>query len=115
MTGIIIYQNRHTVILNLKERIDALTAIELRKTCDTLFDRGITHFVIDLSQTPVLDSAGTAVLVNVFKRCRQANGAMKLSKTMSPAAQRILRLTRFDQIFEMMEQRDVERLASTMV
>ena len=114
MTGITIYQNRHTALLTLQERVDALTAIELRKACDSLFACGVTHFVIDLSQTPVIDSAGIAVLVNIFKRCRQLNGAMKLSKTLSPAAQRILRLTRFDQIFETVEQREVERLAAVM-
>lgn len=110
MTGITIYQNRNTAILSLKERVDALSAIELRKVCDSLFACGTTNFVIDLSQTPVIDSAGIAVLVNIFKRCRQLNGAMRLSKTMSPAAQRILRLTRFDLIFETIEQREIERL-----
>lgn len=112
MTGITIYQNRNTAILTPQERVDALTAMELRKTCDSLFACGTTHFVIDLSQTPVIDSSGIAVLVNIFKRCRQINGTMKLSKTLSPAAQRILRLTRFDQIFETIEQREIDRMIS---
>lgn len=114
MTGITIYQNRDTAILTLKERVDALSAIELRKTCDSLFACGITHFVIDLSQTPVIDSSGIAVLVSIFKRCRQINGAMKLSPMLSPAAQRILHLTRFDQIFETIEQREIEQMLAAI-
>ncbi|MEZ4729863.1 MAG: STAS domain-containing protein [Caldilineaceae bacterium] len=86
MTGTTTYPNRHTAILTLKERVDALTAAEFRQYCESLFASGITHFVIDLSQTPVIDSAGIAVLVNIFKHCRQAGGAMKLTKAMSPAA-----------------------------
>jgi len=107
MTGINIYENQQSATIVLKERVDAFTAVELRQHCDTLLSRGVTQFVIDLSQTPVIDSAGIAVLVNLFKRSRQVGGSMKLTKTMSPAAQRILRLTRFDQIFETIEQHEV--------
>lgn len=110
MTGITIYQHRNTAILSLKERVDAVSASELRKVCDSLFACGTTHFIIDLSQTPVIDSSGIAVLVNIFKRCRQLNGTMKLSQALSPAAHRILKLTRFDLIFETIEQREIDCL-----
>lgn len=107
MTGITIYENHHTATIVLKERVDAFTASELRQQCDALFSRGVTKFVIDLSQTPAIDSAGIAVLVSLFKRSRQVGGYMKLTKVMSPAAQRILHLTRFDQIFETTEGQEV--------
>lgn len=107
MTGINIYENHHTATIVLKERLDAFTAAELRQQCDVLFSHGVTKFIIDLSQTPVIDSAGIAVLVTLFKRARQVGGYMKLTKGMSPAAQRILHLTRFDQIFETIEEQEV--------
>ena len=114
MTGITIYQNHHTAILLLKERVDALTAGEFRQCCDALLASGVTHFVVDLTQTPVIDSAGIAVLVHLFKRCRQVGGSMKVTQTMSPAAQRILHLTRFDKIFETMEEKEFKRLYPTI-
>lgn len=100
MTGIDVYEKQYSVLLILKEGVDALTVAKFRHLCDDLLARGITHFIIDLSQTPIMDSAGIAALVYLFKRCRMVGGAMKISKTISPAARRFLRLTRFDHIFE---------------
>ncbi|MCE7979937.1 MAG: anti-sigma factor antagonist [Caldilinea sp. CFX5] len=100
MTGIDVYETQQSALLMLKEGVDALTVARFRHLCDELLARGTTHFIIDLSQTQTMDSAGIAALVYLFKRCRTVGGTMKISKTISPAARRLLRLTRFDRIFE---------------
>lgn len=100
MSGIDVYENQQSALLVLKEGVDARTAANFRRLCDDLLARGVTHFLIDLSQTQTMDSAGISVLVHLFKQCRTIGGTMKIGKTMSPAARRILRLTRFDRIFE---------------
>lgn len=115
MSRINIYENRHTAIISIKDRVDMLSAIEFRNASNALFDQGVTHFIIDLSQTPMINSAFIAVLVGIFKRSRQVGGYMKLVKAMPPATQRILHLTRFDQIFEMIEQKEVEHILSAAV
>jgi anti-sigma B factor antagonist len=55
--------------------------------------------VIDLSKVGFIDSAGMAVLVNLLKRTRLADGNVYLVWPKEEAAQRILKLTRFDKIF----------------
>jgi anti-anti-sigma factor len=89
------------VIVAPQDRVDAFSAPELRAQVDQLFAEGVGKFVIDLSNVPFLDSAGMAVLVSLLKRARQAEGDVKLVWPKEDAAQRILRLTRFDRVFTM--------------
>ncbi len=79
-----------------RERIDVVNAPELRQQLVQLFESGATNFVIDLSETPFLDSSGMAVLVSILKRARQAGGDVKLVWPRIEAARRILNLTKFD-------------------
>ncbi|MEZ4865129.1 MAG: STAS domain-containing protein [Caldilineaceae bacterium] len=103
MNGVKVYENHHVAMIALTGRLDAFTATQVRQLADQLFARGITHIIIDLAQTPLLDSAGVAVLVYIFKRCRAINGHMHLAPFLAPAARRMLHLTRFEQIFATIE------------
>lgn len=86
-----------------RDRIDAMSAPDLRKQLQTYLDEGVSHFVIDLATVPFLDSAGMAVLVSVLKRARMAGGDVKLVWPQLEAARRILHLTKFDRVFSMAE------------
>ena len=63
-------------------------------------DNGGENFVLDLSRTAFIDSAGMSAMVSLLKRARQAGGDVVLVKPTDPAAFRILTLTRFDQVFQ---------------
>jgi anti-anti-sigma factor len=89
------------VIVTPHDRIDAFNAPELRGRLETLFNEGVRKFVLDLSEVPFLDSAGMAVLVSILKRARQQGGDVRLVWPQQEAAQRILRLTKFDRVFDM--------------
>lgn len=82
-------------------RIDAFTAPRLREVLDYHTVAGTVRFVLDLSEVDFLDSAGMAVLVTLLKRARGAGGNVKLVWPRKEAARRILRLTRFDHVFDM--------------
>jgi anti-anti-sigma factor len=92
-------------VVVVRDRIDAFNAPELRGRLEQLLAEGITRFVLDLSDVPFLDSAGMAVLVALLKRARGAEGDVRLVWPKSEEAQRILRLTKFDRVFEMAESR----------
>jgi anti-sigma B factor antagonist len=89
------------VVVAVKERLDAYSAPPLRDQLHSLLDERSRHLVIDLSQTPFMDSAGMAVLVTVLKRARQQGGDVKLVWPQEDAARRIIELTKFDRVFEM--------------
>ena len=49
------------VTLAPQGRLDTLRALEFRKQMQAVIDSGVKNLVLDLSQTPFLDSAGMAV------------------------------------------------------
>jgi anti-anti-sigma factor len=75
----------------------------MRAELDRLFNDGVKHFIVDLSQTPFMDSAGMAVLVTLLRRCRQTGGSVKLVWPRSEPVRRTLQLTQFDRIFEFVQ------------
>ncbi len=93
--------------LTLKGRLDAFEAPILRKTCDEYIANDFTHFVFDLTDVAMLDSAGLAVLVSVLKRARLKNGDVRLVWPREEAASRILKLTKFDQVFVSIEKSEI--------
>lgn len=93
-------QIQRTVTLAIKDRLDVVSAPQLKSEVEKLLDQGVVDFVIDLSETPFMDSAGMAVLVTLLRRCRMKNGTVKLVWPRAEPVQRTLILTRFDQVFE---------------
>jgi len=91
----------HIHIIEVTGRLEAFTVSDFRQQQETLLADGATQFVVDLSQTEFMDSAGMSALVALLKRSRQADGDVVLVKPTNPAAYRILTLTRFDQVFQM--------------
>ncbi len=95
------------VSLSLCGRLDAFEASALRKMCDGYFAQEFNHFVFDLSAVTMLDSAGLAVLVSALKRARLKNGDVRLVWPREEAASRILKLTKFDQVFTSIESSEI--------
>ena len=91
-----------TVTVVPAQRLDAFSAPELRTDLDELIKRGVHDFVVDLSDTDFLDSAGMAALVSLLKQARRQGGDVKLIWPRREPVQRILRLTRFDRVFEIL-------------
>jgi anti-anti-sigma factor len=79
--------------------VDAATAPALRARLDELIEAGERRFVVDLSGVPLMDSAGLATLVNLFKRVRVLDGDVRLSG-MQPNVRRVFDLVRLDRLFD---------------
>lgn len=93
-------QIQRTVTVSVQERLDVVSAPHLKSTLETYMAQGVNQFVIDLSATPFMDSAGMAVLVTLLRRCRMNGGNVKLTWPLHEPVQRTLTLTRFDRVFE---------------
>lgn len=93
-------------ILSLEGRVDAFSVGKLRETQQALLDDGATAFVVDLRDVTFLDSSGMAALVSLLKHARQLNGSVKLVLNEDSESHRILKLTRFDKVFEILDSID---------
>lgn len=99
------------VVIRLQDRIDAFNSPELRRHIEALLAEGNTHLVVDLTEVTFFDSAALAVLVSAVKRSRQAGGDVKLVWPKAEAAQRIIRLTKFDKVFVITDTAEEARAA----
>ena len=86
-------------IITLQGRITAFHAATLREQFASFIAKGNKHFILDLSQVEFLDSAGLAALVNLLKQAQREGGDATMILPKAEAAQRILKLTRFDKVF----------------
>jgi anti-sigma B factor antagonist len=96
-------QVQRTVTVAPQDRLDAFSAPQLRAQLEQLMESGVNDFIIDLSQTPFMDSAGMAVLVSLLRRSRQLGGRVRLVWPRSEPVRRTLQLTQFDRIFEFVQ------------
>ncbi|MFT5193298.1 MAG: anti-anti-sigma factor [Cellvibrionaceae bacterium] len=67
-------QTKRVTILTMVDRLDAFNSSSTRAEIDGLIKNGATNFVIDLIDLAFMDSAGIAVLINLFKRVRPLIG-----------------------------------------
>ncbi|MEM7330706.1 MAG: STAS domain-containing protein [Chloroflexota bacterium] len=88
-------------VVKLNEKIDAVSAPQIKEKFNEMISDGVYQFVLDLSQVPFMDSAGLAALVSLLKQARQENGDVKLVAPQNESAMRILKLTKFDRVFDM--------------
>ncbi len=87
--------------VTLTGRLDAVEAPVLREKLDTLLDEDRFRLLVDLSQLSFIDSAGLAVLVRARRLAGASGGEVVLVKPQAEEAQRVFRLTQFDQVFRM--------------
>ena len=60
-------------LISVTGRIDSATAPQLSDTLNALMEEGRYRFVLDLSGTTFLSSAGLRVLINTQKNCKRHN------------------------------------------
>jgi anti-sigma B factor antagonist len=96
----------HVEIVVVTGRLDAFAATDLRTQLANKIDAGNTRLVLDLSTVQHVDSAGLAALVQTLKRCRQADGDVRLVRPATEAANRVFQLTKFDFVFTMADSVD---------
>jgi anti-sigma B factor antagonist len=86
-----------TSVVTLRGEVDLQNSPELRKELlSQLAER--QDVVVDLSAVAYIDSSGIASLVEAFQTARHQSGRFCLA-AVSPAALRVLKLARLDEVF----------------
>lgn len=94
-------------IVTLGGRFDAVEALEVRRRLtDELSD--VDHLVIDLTEVRFIDSAGLAALARARRDRVLRGGSVTLVRPRNDDAMRVFRLTQFDAIFTMVDERGTD-------
>ena len=92
-------------------RIDAAVAIQFKDAVRTQTENGASRVVLDLSDVAFIDSSGLGAIVASMK---QMGAAQKLDLAgLTPAVDKVFRLTRMDTVFAIYESIDAAMLAKT--
>jgi anti-sigma B factor antagonist len=86
-----------TAVVTLEGEIDLQTSPDLRKELLGCLAEG-RDVVVDLSGVAYIDSSGIACLVEAYQTARHQAGRFSLA-AVSPAALRVLKLARLDEVF----------------
>ncbi len=92
-------------VVSLKDRVDARIASQLRQEFEKLTTCEDCSYIVDLGDVEFLDSAGLVLLVKLLKHARTRKGQVALIRSRKEAANRILKLTKFDELFHMADSR----------
>lgn len=92
--------NIRIVVAELHDRADTYNIASIRNQLYETIAGGVSRLVIDLTYVTFMDSSCMAILVSTLKRTRQAGGDVKLVWPKMESAQDIIRLAKFDRVFE---------------
>ena len=84
---------------------DLHSAPELRDRLTELMDEGVSHLVLDLSETTFVDSMTLGVLLGCVKRLRAAEGSVEIVVPRDDI-RRIFEITMLDRVFDLRTTRD---------
>ena len=86
-------------VIEVKGRVDSLTAQQFGDALTTSFGGGFRHVVLDLQQVDYMSSAGLRELVNAYKRANKNAGDLRLVQP-SERVQEILEIAGLDTVFQ---------------
>jgi anti-sigma B factor antagonist len=84
---------------------DLHSAPELRDRLTDLMDEGVSHLVLDLSETTFVDSMTLGVLLGCVKRLRATEGTVEIVVPRDDI-RRIFEITMLDRVFDLRATRD---------
>lgn len=99
-------QFQHIGVFVVNGRLDAHTYEGLTAEYERHAANDGHSFVIDLRQATFIDSTGLSTLVRIYKKTQEAGGKLLIVRPRNPSAMNILTITRFDQVFFMVESLD---------
>lgn len=92
-------QQSGVTVVQLKGRLDMLSAAEVKRALGEYVAAGQRRLIVDLAQVAFIDSSGLGALIGGLKAARLAGGDMRIA---SPTEQAIvtLRLTTLDRVLK---------------
>jgi len=89
---------RETVIIHVGEALDFRNADEFKETFEEHVENGIRQFILDFSDTEVLDSTGLGSIFSLYRAISPDDGKVAFADVSEPV-QVVVQLTRTYKVF----------------
>jgi anti-anti-sigma factor len=86
------------VVLLVAGRMDAETAVQFERRCDTCIAEGSTNLIIDLGDLTYVSSMGLRSFVATAKKLRDKGGDLRICR-LTGLVRQVFELTRLNQVF----------------
>ena len=87
------------IIFKLVGDLDAFSSREFKPVMIDFVERGYKNYIVDLSETPFIDSSGLVSLISLLKRAKMLGGYMKIAGAREEIKE-IFNITGLDRVFE---------------
>jgi len=87
-----------SVIVHIGKALDLYTAGEFKRTCHRLVEEGVCNFILDFSETALLDSSGLGAIFSLYRAVAPRSGVVVLAEVTKPV-QVVVQMTRINRVF----------------
>ncbi len=91
---------KHCHLVSLKGRVDSATAPQFTQVMDSMIDKGVYKFVIDMSGLEYMSSAGFRALLSAQRSCKRYNRGEVILASVPSRIQEALELAGFTELFK---------------
>ena len=90
--------SEHLVVIAIGKALDFRNAAQFKATCQQHASRGVRHFVLDFSDTGILDSTGLGAIFSLYRQISAKGGQVFFARVSRPV-QVVVQLTRTYKVF----------------
>jgi anti-sigma B factor antagonist len=90
--------NDQTVIVRVGKALDFRNAAQFKATCHEQARQGVQNFILDFSETGILDSTGLGSIFSLYRQVSPMNGQVVFAAVSRPV-QVVVQLTRTYKVF----------------
>ncbi|MCS7005194.1 MAG: STAS domain-containing protein [Cytophagales bacterium] len=92
---------KHTILKLEEEKLDTLLAPKIKSEFVTLFQAGLTNFILDISQVKYVDSSGLSALL-VANRLAKENNGLFIVVGASDHVKKLLSISKLDAVIRVL-------------
>ena len=102
--------NAETLIVKVDKALDFRNAAEFKTLCQEQVQSGARNFILDFSETGILDSTGLGSIFSLYRQVSPLNGQVVFASVSRPV-QVVVQLTRTYKVFRQFPTVDAAREA----
>lgn len=99
-----------TIVVNIGEALDFRNADDFKTTFQSHVDNGVRNFILDFSDTGILDSTGLGSIFSLYRQISPEDGQVVFADVSRPV-QVVVQLTRTYKVFRQFPSVDAARKA----
>ncbi len=96
--SVIVEPYKKAAIVHVGKTLDYSNARAFKEACFARVDSGVRHFILDFSETGILDSTGLGAIFSLFRATSVHDGTVVFASLTTPV-QMVIKISRISRVF----------------